>query len=965
MTTVVMPAATGRSRADAAARRPVVPATVPGMPGTPQPATTVFGEDFENRQSTLPVRLDDYTGASGMTYTADQAWLQNCNGWVAAFQDPGGADPSVAPQVNDCDPQGGPGTPANQAWNHVRQLAQALGVLNGTSPASANHAVSAYTNGHINNGNPGANHVEFQTDQEIPLPQNGRFLTFSVNAAETSCDVSANHARLDFSLYHGAAETPVTSQSIVPCDRGSQVSSGFWAGTFTGDAPTLFTDASVGVRMRNAQGSGSGNDHAFDDIRLMDVTPQLDKHFEIDHARVGQPVRMIFTITNTSDLLAKNGWSFTDTLPPGMRVAYPANYGTDCPSGTITANEGSNTISVTNGSLNAGQAACRVAVDVTSDFPGSFLNNADNMTELVGLNPPGDSYVHFTPAPYQSISLTKWASTDYFSAAGVPVTYYYQVTNTGDGDLFNVGVYDDLPGLGPMNCPTYVLRPGESMVCQADYFTTQQDLDRGYVRNVAYAYGMDPFDGRFYTSPQAEYVIKALINASLRIQKEANPGTFSYVGQAIDYLYRVYNTGTTTLDNVHVTDDLPGISAVDCERTTLAPGEYMQCKATYTVTQTDLDAGSLHNRAVARGTAPNIPDPVESPPADLTIPSTADPSITVDKSADPTTFSGAGETIRYTYHVVNTGNVTLDNVEINDDLPGLSQVTCDTTTLAPGQDTDCRATYTTTRDDVDNGSIHNSATASGTPPGATEPVESEPSEATVHAIPPSETGIAVRKSADPTTFSRAGEEIHYSYRVTNTGQVPLDDVGVTDRLDGLSDVNCPQRELEPGESMTCTATYTTTQDDVNRGSIRNVATAHGTPPGYDTPITSEPSESTVHSTAKQGIAIHKKVRPKTFSRVGQLLHYSYRVTNTGTVALDGVRVNDRLHGLSAIRCPKRTLAPGESMTCTATYRVRPKDLRSLVVRNRAVAQGTPPGSRVPVASRPAKAVAYGHVPVTG
>ncbi|MEV5570543.1 DUF11 domain-containing protein [Spirillospora sp. NPDC052269] len=1074
VTTVAMPATTGRSRADAATRRPAAPATVPGMPGIPQPGTVAFNEDFENRQSPLPVRLNDYTGTTGMTYTADQPWLENCNGWIAAFADPAGGNAAVAPQVADCNPLGGPGTPGTTAWNDVRQLAQSLGVLNGTSPASANHAVSAFTNGHINSGNPGPNFIEFQTGSEIPLASYGRFLTFSVNAAEMNCAVSANHALLDFYLYHGAAETKVATQSVDPCAQGTQLTPGFWTETFIGDAPVLWTDPSVGIKMRNAQGSGAGNDHAFDDIRLLDISPQLDKQFETGSARVGQPVRLTFTVTNTADLLAKNGWSFTDTLPSGMRVANPANASTDCSAGTINANAGDTQVSMTGGVLNAGQASCRIAVDVTSDTAGTFLNNASNMTQLVGLNPPGESDVVFNEPPAASIDLVKTADQATIAYVGQTITYRYQVTNTGETALADVGVGDFLPGIGPITCAATVLAPGASTSCFANYSVTQADLDRGYIRNQANSYGRDPIDGRTVTSPQRDVTIPSIASPGITINKQVAESSFSSAGETLHYSYAVTNTGMVTLNNVGVADPLAGLSPVTCPTTTLAPGQSTTCTAVYTTTQADVDSGIIFNVANAYGTTPDGSF-LYSPPADAYIPSTPNPSIAIEKWADPLSFDAAGEpisygffvtntgnltlsnvgvvdnlpgltgitcdrttlgpgevascrgnytttqadlergsvvnyavaqgyppasanlvesqpdsvavvaqaapgltltktadrstvsageTITYRYHVVNTGNVTLNDVGITDTLPGLSSVTCEATTLAPGEDTTCTATYTATQADVDRGSIHNTAVAVGTTPGATEPTESGPSEVTVEARS-NETGISVRKSASPTTFSQAGEEIRYTYRVTNTGRVPLSGVGVTDRLHGLSGVSCPQTELAPGASMDCTATYRTTQDDVNRGSIRNVATAHGRPPGSDQPIESGPSETTVHSTAKQGLTIRKTVRPKTFSRVGQLLHYAYRVTNTGTVALDGVSVADRLHGLSTIRCPQRTLAPGESMTCTATYRVRAKDLRSLAVRNRAVAEGTPPGSRVPVVSRPAKAVAYRHIPVTG
>ncbi|MEV5574063.1 Ig-like domain repeat protein [Spirillospora sp. NPDC052269] len=240
---------------------------------------------------------------------------------------------------------------------------------------------------------------------------------------------------------------------------------------------------------------------------------------------------------------------------------------------------------------------------------------------------------------------------------------------------------------------------------------------------------------------------------------------------------------------------------------------------------------------------------------------------------------------------------------------------------------------------------------------------------TVTVRPVVSPALTMTKSADRTTFSAAGEAIVYSYRVTNTGDAPLTDVGISDALPGLSEITCAETTLAPGQGTDCSATYTTTSEDVRNGSVRNVATAHGTPEGATTPIESSPAGATVSlrvpPAAKPAIRLRKSVRPAHYSAVGQVLHFGYRVTNTGNVALQHVRIDDRLRGLSAIRCPKATLAPGRSMTCTATYRIRVGDVRSKIVRNRATAQGTPPGSSRPVTSRPSVARAYGHVPVTG
>lgn len=603
-------AATAANPADAA-NRAVARATVPGQPGVPQGATPVFVEDFENRATALPVRLTNYTGAEGTAYTADQAWLQNCNGWVTAFSDPPAGNSSVAAQVADCAPAaGGPGTPGATAWNRVRQLAQALGVLDGAPTPAANHAVSAYTNGSVNNGDPGANKVEFETVDPIPVAANGRYLTFAVDAAETSCDTNHNHALLDFFLTDNGTVTPVSTESVNPCTRGTQVSTGYWAGTFSGDAPLLFTGTAVGLRMTNAQGSGNGNDHAFDNIRLLDVTPQLDKDFKPGGVEVGGSTTLTYTITNTDDLLAKEGWSFTDTLPDGLTLATPANATTDCPAGTLTAPDGGTEVTMTGGAINAGQASCTATVSVTSATAGSYSNGPSNITVSVGLNPPDTSVVVFVPEAEPAITLEKSAAQGAFSSSGQIITYIYRVTNTGNVTLNDVGVVDDLPGLSAITCPEPSLDPDESQDCTADYETTDEDVERGFIHNVAIADGTPPDTTTPVTSDPSDVTIPYRDPGPARpdipaigVKKLVKPVVYRRAGQVLRYRFRVTNVGEVTLTEVKVTDSLPGLSAITCPRQVLEPKQSQICTATYRVTERDMDRGVVRNRAVAHGRA--------------------------------------------------------------------------------------------------------------------------------------------------------------------------------------------------------------------------------------------------------------------------------------------------------------------------------------------------------------------------
>jgi uncharacterized repeat protein (TIGR01451 family) len=156
---------------------------------------------------------------------------------------------------------------------------------------------------------------------------------------------------------------------------------------------------------------------------------------------------------------------------------------------------------------------------------------------------------------------------------------------------------------------------------------------------------------------------------------------------------------------------------------------------------------------------------------------------------------------------------------------------------------DCTATYTVTQADIDESdSIANTATATGTPPEGLRVPVSPPSSATVPIT--QDPAMTLVKSASPTSFTAAGTEITYSYKVTNTGNVTLTDVKVTDPMPGLSAVTCPRTTLNPTESMTCTATYTTTEADVARGSIKNVASATGLDPAGG-PTTSGESAVTI------------------------------------------------------------------------------------------------------------------------
>lgn len=408
-------------------------ATVPGHPGEPQPPTIVYSENFENGVGRMPLALTAYTGAPPLLkkYTAASAFLKNCNGQIVEFE-------SNERKVTDCE---------EVAFDRVRQMAWVLGKLRGVDPTK-NHAVTAYTDG---GGTLPANSVQFETVPPISLIASTRFITFSVDAAETNCKHS--HAEFKFYLLSGSLETPTFTTPIDPCTDessktfepptlGTKPPEPFKAGSFVGNAATLFDGSQLGIRMRNGQTSEDGNDASFDNVEALDATPQLDKSFSPAVLDVGAPSQLTFTITNTSELAAKNGWGFTDTLPTGLVVAAPAAAATTCtPPTDVKASAGAATISVA-GNLAAGMNYCTVTVNVTSAVQGTYTNGPQDITDETGLNPPGPATVTFTTNA--DLQIEKSASPSP-ATPGTDETYTLQVSNKGPDTAENVIVKDRLP----------------------------------------------------------------------------------------------------------------------------------------------------------------------------------------------------------------------------------------------------------------------------------------------------------------------------------------------------------------------------------------------------------------------------------------------------------------------------------------------------------------------------------------
>ena len=281
-------------------------------------------------------------------------------------------------------------------------------------------------------------------------------------------------------------------------------------------------------------------------------------------------------------------------------------------------------------------------------------------------------------------------------------------------------------------------------------------------------------------------------------------------------------------------------------------GENVTATATYKITEADIANGSFVNTVKVEFEGGK---PFENTDTVTTVDPVRSYTLT-KKSSESTHENGmfkAGETIHYTLTVTNTGNQTLENVEITDTLNAAGtisniqgadskqdgKVTIFTiSSLAPKAE--ATITYDYVVQEADKGNTISNA-AVGTPANPEDPDGEKPGDNTNNPV--ENPKLEVKKdivsitAADGTQKDKAGKAdlndiITYSVTVTNTGNVKLTNVKITDSLEGIRLAEGQSFDLgilEAGEAKTVTYTYQVKESDLGK-SILNTATATGDVP---------------------------------------------------------------------------------------------------------------------------------------
>ncbi|WP_336641359.1 DUF7507 domain-containing protein [Microbacterium sp. USHLN272] len=557
-----------------------------------------------------------------------------------------------------------------------------------------------------------------------------------------------------------------------------------------------------------------------------------------------------------------------------------------------------------------------------------------------------------------ALTLVKSASPTIVDGVGDEVAYSFEVTNSGDVTVTDVQIDETAfsgTGAAPVvTCPAEAgeLAPGDVVTCSAAYEVTQADLDAGAITNTAIASASAPAGVDGPESEPSSATVDVTAAPALSLVKSVASDPIQAAGDEVSYVFTVTNDGNVTLEGIEIEETAFTGSGEDvvanCADGSLAPGDSVDCTATYAVTQADVNTGRIDNTAVAHATTP-ADDVVSSDPSSAPVIIDAAPGLMIVKSATPTDLA-VDEEVTYSFVVTNTGNVTLQSVAVVEgEFTGsgdLSAVDCGdaSRTLDPDDQLICEATYVITQDDVDAGSLSNTATATGTGPGG--PIASDPSreDLSFERVP----GLAILKTADVEGIEEAGQEIEYRFRVTNTGNVTVSGIeveeGAFSGTGELSEIGCETGSLLPGQYVDCVAAYEVTQDDVDAGGITNTASATASVLG-DATVDADPSTSELPFIGVLSLSLEKVGTPIDTDgddrmTVNDRIRWTFTVTNPSAATLSGLEVSDPMAG--AVECEADVLAPGETVACAAVeeYQVTAAQAAAGEVVNVATASAT-------------------------
>jgi uncharacterized repeat protein (TIGR01451 family) len=517
--------------------------------------------------------------------------------------------------------------------------------------------------------------------------------------------------------------------------------SAYWNEFNGGAANGAATISGAPWHMRTQQLDDSSNknqDRSIQPSAIAVVQPNISVTKTADQGTINAGDTAAFTIvvTNNGPGTANNV-TVNDPLPAGVAwVIDPPVTGCSITSGTL---------SCTFPTLDEG-ASKTIHISGVTDAQdcGTLSNTATVAADNEGSDQTDNSDTATITVNCPDLTITKTADNASVNA-GSDIGFTVTLTNTGAGDATGVSISDALPGgtgvdwsidsnTPASSCsitgtaPTQTLSCGPATVASGGSITVHvtshtTSASCGTYDNTASFTSTNDGTGNASASTTVDC-------PDVFVTKTADAPLVEG-GDTIGFLITVGNNGPGTANGVTLTDTLPtngglawSIDLIDGQ----APGSEAPCSITDGVLSCDfgsVESGASHTVHITSPTdstttcgavnntvtvdalnEPNTPEFTANDQASASL-TVICPGISIVKTVNPVS-GNPGDTVTYTYVVKNTGDTTLFNVSVNDDVIGHIG---DIAKLDPGE------TVTLTKDFVlpaGDPEVTNVGTATGT-----------------------------------------------------------------------------------------------------------------------------------------------------------------------------------------------------------------------------------------------------------
>ena len=651
------------------------------------------------------------------------------------------------------------------------------------------------------------------------------------------------------------------------------------------------------------------------------------------YLRVGDPVTWTYRITNTSNVTLALG--LTDVSASG------ASGVSGCAAGGLAPN--ANTLCTLTGTVQEIQYSNTATVTGTTTVGAGWQITMADTSHYFGIRPQvAISKTTNSEAPTQAPGP--------YVTPGSAVSWLYTVRNTGNVTLTELTLIDDQEGA--LDCtPPLVsgLAPGAQTICN------KANLARaGQYTNTAVITGTDALGGftpitasvkSFYFGVTANISLTKYTNG----QAVASPTSlYLRVGDPVTWTYRITNTSNAPLSSLALSDDRQGavVSCTPALSSGLAAGASAECTASGVVQAGQYANTATVTGATTLGTLRNVTATAGSYYFGVT------PGLSLTKytngvvaTAAPGPYLVVGDSVVWSYRITNTGNAALTGLSLTDNRVG-AVTNCTPALsggLAAGASAECTASGIVQAGQYANLAAVAGTTASGVPQTAN-------ASSYYFGVRP---GIALSKVTNdvaapvaPGPYLPEGAPVVWSYHITNTSNVSLGSLALTDDRQGAI-TNCTPAladGLAPDASTICTASGV-----AQAGQYANTATVTGaTALGTPRPVTA--TASSHYFGVRPGIALSKYTNgelaltpPGPYLAVGAGVTWSYRITNTSNAPLGSLTLSDDQQGAITSCTPPLAdgLAPEASAICTASDVVQAGQYANTATVTGATTLGTP------------------------